>query len=125
MDNGPEFTSKALDKWAYERGVKLHFIDPGKPVQNAFVESFNGKMRDECLSGTWFRSLDHARREIALWRHDYNNERPHKSLDWKTPVEAERAALSPPGRLSGHSFFLEEGSDQKSLTSQRAELPSR
>lgn len=124
VDNGPEFTGKVLDQWAFERGVQLHFIDPGKPVQNAFVESFNGKMREECLSGTWFRSLDDARREIARWRDDYNFERPHKSLGWKTPAEAERAALSPPGRLSGQSSFLEEGSEQRSLTSQQAEVTS-
>jgi putative transposase len=84
--------------------VKLRFIDPGKPVQNAFVESFNGKFREECLSQNWFTSLDHARREIARWREDYNHVRPHKSLAWRTPAEAERAASSPPGRLYGRSI---------------------
>lgn len=71
MDNGPEFTSKALDQWAFERGVQLHFIQPGKPQQNAFCESFNGKVRDECLNLSWFTSLDDARRVIAEWRDDY------------------------------------------------------
>ena len=65
MDNGPEFTSKALDMWAFERGVQLHFIQPGKPVRNAFVESFNGKVRDECLNLNWFTSLDGARQVVA------------------------------------------------------------
>lgn len=99
MDNGPEFTSKALDQWAYERNITLYFIDPGKPTQNAFVESMNGKFRDECLSQTWFTSLNHAREEIAAWREDYNETRPHKSLDWRTPGEVERAAFCSPERL--------------------------
>ena len=99
MDNGPEFTSKALDQWAFERNVTLYFIDPGKPTQNAFVESMNGKFRDECLSQTWFTSLPHARQEIANWRADYNETRPHKALDWRTPAEAERAASCSPERL--------------------------
>jgi putative transposase len=68
LDNGPEFTSRALDQWAYERGIELHFIQPGKPVQNAFVESFNGKFRDECLNANWFRSLADATERIERWR---------------------------------------------------------
>jgi len=86
-DNGPEFTSKALDQWAYEKGVKLHFITPGKPTENAFVESFNGKLRDECLNQNWFTSLDDARRKIENWRWDYNHQRPHSALNNLTPVE--------------------------------------
>jgi putative transposase len=86
-DNGPEFTSKALDAWAYQRGVKLHFIRPGKPVENAYVESFNGKLRNECLNENWFLSLDDARRIIEAWRVDYNEVRPHSSLDGMTPKE--------------------------------------
>lgn len=109
MDNGPEFTGKALDQWAWERGVKLHFIDPGKPVQNAFVESFNGKFREECLNETWFRSLQHAREVIATWREDYNCVRPHKSLGWKTPAEVEKGASSSPERLSGTQNSLLRG----------------
>ena len=124
VDNGPEFTGKALDQWAWERSVRLHFIDPGKPVQNAFVESFNGKFREECLSQNWFRSLEHARREIASWRQDYNHVRPHKSLGWRTPAEVERAASFPPGRPPGFTISIGEGSDQKSLSSQQPEMPS-
>ena len=99
VDNGPEFTGKALDQWAWERGVRLHFIEPGKPVQNAFIESFNGKFREECLSQSWFTGLENARRTIATWRDDYNHVRPHKSLGWSTPAEHARAASFPPGRL--------------------------
>jgi len=87
LDNGPELTSKALDQWAYERGVRLHFIDPGKPQQNGFIESFNGKFRDECLNEHWFLSLADARRIIEDWRIDYNQNRPHSSLGNLTPEE--------------------------------------
>jgi putative transposase len=87
LDNGPELTSKALDQWAYERGVRLHFIDPGKPQQNGFIESFNGKFRDECLNEHWFLSLADARRIIEEWRMDYNWHRPHSSLGNLTPME--------------------------------------
>jgi len=87
VDNGPELISKVLDEWAYRNDVRLHFIEPGKPVQNAFVESFNGKFRDECLNEHWFTSLDEARRTIEEWRIDYNTCRPHSSLGYMTPVE--------------------------------------
>jgi putative transposase len=87
MDNGPELTSKALDTWAYRNGVQLRFIQPGKPVQNAFVESFNGKFRDECLNQHWFVSLDEARAVIEDWRIDYNQFRPHSSLGELTPEQ--------------------------------------
>ena len=80
MDNGPELTSRALDAWAYARGVRLRFIEPGKPTQNAFAESFNGRLRDECLNQHWFLSLADARRIIEAWRVDYNTVRPHSSL---------------------------------------------
>lgn len=76
LDNGPELTSIVLDQWAYHHGVHLHFIDPGKPVQNAVMESFNGRLRDECLNQHWFTSLADARQIIAMWRHDYNHQRP-------------------------------------------------
>jgi putative transposase len=92
MDNGPEFTSRVLDQWAYEHGVELHFIQPGKPVQNAFVESFNGKFRDECLNTNWFVSLADAGERIELWRQDYNGHRPHSSLGDLTPEEFARRA---------------------------------
>jgi len=87
VDNGPEFTGKALDAWAYARGVQLHFIRPGKPVDNAFIESFNGKFRDECLNEHWFRDLTDARETIETWRHDYNDVRPHSALGNRTPTE--------------------------------------
>jgi putative transposase len=91
MDNGPELTSRALDQWAYERGVRLRFIQPGKPVQNAFVESFNGKLRDECLNEHWFTTLYDARTTVEAWRVEYNRERPHSSLGNQTPEEFRRA----------------------------------
>jgi putative transposase len=92
VDNGPEFCSRALDAWAYQRGVKLHFIRPGKPVENAFIESFNGKFRDECLNEHWFTGLMDARFTIENWRRDYNQVRPHSSLGGKTPEEFARTA---------------------------------
>ncbi len=85
VDNGPEFISQALDRWAFANGVALHFIQPGKPVQNAFVESFNGRFRDECLSQAHYPTLARARAEIEMWRVDYNRVRPHSSLDYRTP----------------------------------------
>lgn len=92
-DNGTEFTSKAMFFWSQEAEVKLNFIQPGKPTQNAFVESFNGRFRDSCLNQHWFRSLQEARYEIERWKHHYNNERPHSSLDYLTPVAfAKKAA---------------------------------
>src|SRR5690606_1614204 len=87
VDNGSEFRSHALDRWAYARGVKLDFIDPGKPVQNAFIESFNGTLRFECLDQHWFRTLADARHTIESWRRDYNEVRPHSSLSKATPAE--------------------------------------
>lgn len=92
-DNGPEFTSQAFDQWAHTRGVQLQFIRPGKPVENAYVESFNGKLRDECLNETWFVSLRDAQRTIEGWRRDYNEHRPHSSLQNRTPAEFAEAYL--------------------------------
>jgi len=86
IDNGPEFAGKALDQWAYRRGVELHFIEPGKPVQNAYIESFNGKFRDECLNENWFVTLEEAKVVIEAWRNEYNDERPHSSLGYLTPT---------------------------------------
>lgn len=86
-DNGPEFISQTLDMWAYQNKVELKFIQPGKPVQNAYIESFNGKFRDECLNQHWFLNLEDARKEIEKWRKDYNQNRPHSSLKYKTPNE--------------------------------------
>ncbi len=87
VDNGPELISKALDEWAYRNRVRPHFIEPGKPIQNAFVESFNGRIRDECLNEHWFTSLNDARQTIEAWRIDYNTQRPHGSLAYDTPEE--------------------------------------
>lgn len=89
-DNGTEFTSKAMFFWSKETRVTLGFIQPGKPTQNAFVESLNGKFRNECLNLHWFRSLDEARYEIDLWRDHYNNVRPHSSLNYMPPIEYAR-----------------------------------
>jgi putative transposase len=85
VDNGPEFVSMALDDWAAQHGVKRDFIQPGKPTQNAHVESFNGRFRDECLAQARFPTLARARVEIELWRIDYNCERPHSALGYRTP----------------------------------------
>jgi putative transposase len=87
VDNGPEFAGKVLDRWAYQAGVKLQFIRPGKPIENAFVESFNGKLRGECLNQHWFIDLAHARQVIEAWRIEFNEVRPHSSLDGMTPKE--------------------------------------
>ena len=86
-DNGSEFTSRAFDGWAYAREVRIDYIEPGKPVQNCFVESFNGTFRDDCLNSHWFISLDRARVTIEAWRKEYNEERPHSSLKDLTPAE--------------------------------------
>jgi putative transposase len=87
VDNGPEFRGRAMESWSEQRGVRLNFIEPGKPVQNAFVESFNGRLRDECLNANWFLNVGDARRRIEAWRWHYNTERPHSSLDYRTPNE--------------------------------------
>ena len=86
-DNGPEFRGEALDRWAHEHGVTLQFIEPGKPVQNCFIESFNGRLRDECLNESWFVSLADAQRTIEAFRLDYNSVRPHSGLTGCTPSE--------------------------------------
>jgi putative transposase len=86
-DQGPEFTGRALDQWAYRNGVQLKLIAPGKPTQNAFIESFNGRFRDECLNDHWFESLHAARAIISAWRRDYNEQRPHSALGYRTPAE--------------------------------------
>jgi putative transposase len=90
VDNGPEFTSKAMIVWGCNSGVNLHYIKPGKPTQNAFVESFNGRFRDECLNQHWFTSFDEANRIVQTWKHDYNNVRPHSALGNLAPSEFAR-----------------------------------
>jgi putative transposase len=87
VDQGSEFVSRDLDLWAYQRNVTLDFSRPGRPTDNAFIESFNGKLRAECLNAHWFMSLDDARRKCEAWRRDYNEERPHSSIGNKVPIE--------------------------------------
>ena len=101
-DNGKEFCGKTMVAWAYERGVQMRLIQPGKPNQNAYIESFNGRLRDECLNEHWFPSLLHARTEIETWRREYNEERPKKVLSGLTPAAyakqlAARVATINPG----------------------------
>ena len=99
-DNGSEFISKVMDKWAYERGVAIDFSRPGKPTDNAMVESFNGRLRQECLNEHWFMSLKDAQDKIEAWRRHYNEARPHSALDWQTPSEFARQTGPRPGQSS-------------------------
>ena len=94
VDNGSEFTSRSMDLWAYLNKVKLDFSRPGKPTDNAFVESFNGKFRAECLNENWFLSLADARDKINLWRDDYNCHRPHSLLGNLTPAEFTESCIA-------------------------------
>lgn len=98
-DNGPEFRSRWFQAWCAERGIRLDFIEPGKPMQNAFIESFNGRLRDECLNANWFRNLCHARLAVAAWRIEYNQRRPHSALGYRTPQEFANRDL--PATLGG------------------------
>ena len=86
-DNGSEFTSIAMSEWAHRKGIEHVFTDPGRPMQNGYIESFNGKLRDECLNENWFRNIAEARQIITAWRESYNKERPHSSLGNQTPGE--------------------------------------
>ncbi len=104
-DQGPEFTGKALDQWAYERGVELRMIQAGKPTQNAYIESFNGKFRDECLNEHWFRTLAEAREIVGRWRLDYNQGRPHSAIEYQTPAEFAAAWRA---RHAGHAKHIEQ-----------------
>ncbi len=118
VDNGTEFTSRVVDQWAYQNQVALHFIERGKPTQNAFIESFNGKFRDECLNQNWFVDLRHAREVIEAWRVDYNTVRPHSSLRYLTPelfaasVAARPASPPTPGASIAPTW---KGSDVQEL----------
>ena len=94
LDNGPELISRVLEEWAHQHAVTLHFIDPGKPIQNAHCESFHGRVRDECLNEHWFLSLPDARQIVEGWRQDYNRERPHSALGYQTPVEFAQATAA-------------------------------
>ena len=90
VDNGPEFISKVLDQWSYLNGVTLDFSRPGKPTDNAFIESFNGRFRQECLNENWFLSLEDAREKAEAWREEYNKQRPHSALGNLSPEEFTR-----------------------------------
>jgi len=105
VDNGTEFYSKAMDQWAYRSGVRLAFIRPGKPTENGYIESFNGRLRDECLNVHLFFGLEDARQKLEAWRVDYNTNRPHRSLGQKTPAEyvAARSELRSPTAPSAPS----------------------
>jgi len=105
VDNGPEFDGQVLDKWAYRSSVHLSFIRPGKPNENAYIESFNGKFRDECLNEHWFISLAHARSVIEAWRIEYNTERPHSSLGNLTPDEFAQTMAENEVSLTADSSF--------------------
>jgi putative transposase len=109
-DNGPELTSRQFLAWAGERGIELVHIEPGKPVQNAHIESFHGRLREECLNASWFGTLFEARGKIGAWRGEYNQERPHSSLGYRTPAQFARqlgvvspgsALVAPPGETPG------------------------
>jgi putative transposase len=109
LDNGSEFVGRAMEAWAIESGVQLCFIRPGRPVENGFIESFNGRLRDECLNVEWFSSLGNAREKLAAWRDHYNHRRPHSALDDRTPASFSalfcarptRFALSTPHTVNG------------------------
>ena len=98
-DNGSEFAGRAMETWAYQVGVKLDFIRPGRPVQNGYIESFNGRLRDECLNGEVFFNLGDAREKLERWRRDYNHKRPHSALADRTPQEFAEVIASPPFAL--------------------------
>jgi putative transposase len=131
LDNGSEFTGRAMEIWAMESGVQLCFIRPGRPVENGFIESFNGRLRDECLNVEWFSSLQDARRKLAAWRDHYNHDRPHSALDDRSPAQfaalhgvlAERSFASPKPEIlycvSGATFRPEnrasEGLNRQNL----------
>jgi len=110
-DNGTELTSSAILRWSQEHRVGWHYIAPGKPTQNAFAESFNGRLRDECLNETLFTSMAHARAALASWRHDYNTVRPHSKLGGKTPAEnaGQRVRGHAPGHVAIHANNQHEG----------------
>ena len=109
-DNGPELTSRHILAWALDWKIELRHIQPGKPTQNAHVESFHGRLREECLRVSWFTNLFDARRKITDWRVEYNEQRPHSSLGYKTPAEFARAALTPSyGKDVGSAHFENAG----------------
>jgi putative transposase len=114
-DNGPEFAGRTMQDWAARRGVELRFIQPGKPVQNAYIESFNSRLRDECLSQHWFASLSHMRSVIDAWRYDYNHHRPHSALRYVPPaVFAARCRLLAGGSATHRPSTTIQPTDSRS-----------
>jgi len=105
-DNSSEFISKVMDIWAYERGIELDFSRPGKQTDNAMMESFNGRLRQECLNGHWLMSLQNARNKVEAWRGFYNEERPHSALDWQTPKEFTLKSRSKPCPQNNKESYL-------------------
>jgi putative transposase len=103
VDNGTEFFSKAMDAWAHKRQVHLDFIRPGRPTENGYIESFNGRLRDECLNAELFLDLLDARKKLEAWKKDYNEERPHSSIGNLTPVEYANAVRAKTGRVIAKS----------------------
>jgi putative transposase len=123
-DNGPELTSRHFLAWGIERQIELLHIQPGKPIQNARVESFHGRLREECLNVSWFQNLFDARRKIAVWRKEYNEERPHSSLGYRTPKEfAQQTAEGSYGK-DGEKAALENASACASGVSHFATAPT-
>jgi putative transposase len=103
VDNGPEFTSRALDEWAHRRGVRLQFSRPATPTDNPYIESFNGRLREECLNQHWFESMEEARGILESWRMEYNTERPHGALENRTPMEHLRYLAGLPASKAGEN----------------------
>lgn len=103
-DNGPELTSRHLLAWCIEKRIELCHIQPGRPMQNGYVESFHGKLRDECLNTSWFGNLFDARRKIGAWKREYNEQRPHSSLGYQTPEEFARGLTSSATLPKNHSI---------------------
>jgi putative transposase len=106
VDNGSEFADRELDVWAHEKGIKLIFSRPGKPTDNAMIETFNAKVRAECLNQHWFESLEEAKTLLEMWRRDYNQERPHSSLDNQTPEQFLKSWLRQQTKEKAESSLL-------------------
>ena len=124
-DNGPELTSRHFLAWFIERRIDLVHIQPGRPMQNGHVESFTGKLRDECLNASWFRNLFDARRKIAAWQNEYNCERPHSSLGYLSPATFAASTASPSSSLITAPGALRQGNPLGSLRSALTQAPLR
>lgn len=117
LDNGSEFAGRAMELWAIQNGVQLCFIRPGRPVENGFIESFNGRLRDECLNVEWFTSLDEARERLALWRDHYNNRRPHSALDDRSPASFAALHCARPPRFALSTLSKANGEPRQGFAS--------